>query len=243
VRDVITDIGVIPSMLSLLSSPNDNVRTYATIALRESCRAFKNREAIKSFGGVQLLVDILKASASVKLNAESRILVSEVLAAFSSDEISRQTISEAGGIPLFIELLYTDTDQVQLNALMTLSNFALDEKYCDGIAKNGGIESLVPLLSSDKESVQEAACICVGNLARAPSSKDVMVQADVLTPLLALLSSGNDTIKARAVWAISLISLQADLAKQIQEHPQGLSSIVELLQSPVDNIKQQVGQG
>ncbi len=64
------------------------------------------------------LVDLLKSSASVKLDSESRILISEVLAAFSSDDTCRSTIHDAGGLSLFIELLYADTESVQLNAVL-----------------------------------------------------------------------------------------------------------------------------
>ncbi len=43
IRDKIGELGLLPSIISMISSTNGNVAQYATNALRESCRSFKNR--------------------------------------------------------------------------------------------------------------------------------------------------------------------------------------------------------
>lgn len=88
-------------------------------------------------GFLPSLIGLLRSSSSLDigkytttlLNAvASKVLLSEVIAAFSSDEKSRHVLRESGGIPISVELLFSENVDVQLHSSIILSNFALDPR-------------------------------------------------------------------------------------------------------------------
>lgn len=112
-------------------------------------RSFANRENILNFGALQAITLLLSNGSLTHL--QSKIRISEVLAAFSSDErcrylhqvqhiylTLRPIMKDSKAIPSFIELLFSDNSSLQLNAVMALSNFALDEANIIEIHKGGG---------------------------------------------------------------------------------------------------------
>lgn len=47
---------------------------------------------------------------------------------------------ESGGVGVFVELLFSDIDQLQKNATMVIGNFARDESLAEEIIQRGGGE-------------------------------------------------------------------------------------------------------
>jgi hypothetical protein len=66
-----------------------------------------------------------------------------------------------GGVVVVKELIFlSDNETLQLNAMMTISNFALDEKDSEEVLKLGGVFAIVPLLSGMYFLTSHVVCAC-----------------------------------------------------------------------------------
>lgn len=88
----------------------------------------------------------------------------------------RKSVVDAGGVPLLVSLLDSDSDAAKRSAAGALHNLALAHANCDKIAAAGGIEPLVELLETGPESLQAVAGGTLGKLALDPANRMEIVE-------------------------------------------------------------------
>jgi len=185
IRDIATEMGLITEIINTLTTPSTVVDMYsqASYALKQAARSYANRETILNNGALPKLINLCT---SLK-NSEARVRISEVLAAFSGEDRARRILMEAGGVGVFVELLFSDIDQLQKNATMIIGNFARDESLADEIIQRGGGIALVSLASSADDSIVDSAVLAIGNLSRNPSVRSVFVSSGAVEAILIIL--------------------------------------------------------
>ncbi|PRP80289.1 hypothetical protein PROFUN_11767 [Planoprotostelium fungivorum] len=237
-RDIPLDLGILPSVVNLLVTPNNtcDIQIQASFALKHAARSFATRENLFNSGAIPQLVSILSPSSSLK-GQEARVRVSEVLAAFSGDEKSRRSMIESGGVNIFVELLFSDVEPLQRNATMVIGNFARDEMATDDIVQRGGTMALVSLLSSSDETVVDAALLSIGNLSQNNSARGMFLSSGALESVLHVLTRPLNTLIASALWTLTVLSSHPDLQASFTNAQQGLSLLLDLMST--SNIEQQ----
>eukprot|EP01117_Protostelium_nocturnum_P008496 TRINITY_DN3042_c0_g2_i1.p1 TRINITY_DN3042_c0_g2~~TRINITY_DN3042_c0_g2_i1.p1 ORF type:complete len:1652 (+),score=347.52 TRINITY_DN3042_c0_g2_i1:199-5154(+) len=243
IREIPSELNLFPLILNLLSSPSPDIQLQATFALKHACRSYNNRESIVRMGGIPSLVGLLRSSNPKIIDGKVRI--SEILAAFSAEDRFRNTIREAGGIGIFIELLFSEVDLLQKNAIIAMANFAKDESTSEEIIAQGGGLAFISLLSSRDDNTLESCVLAIGHIARVPSSRSSLVSLGAVEPLLAILqkigASKESTLKASCIWTLTILSSDPGLASSIQgTRSQGLSVLIDLLSTPNATLQHEI---
>lgn len=88
----------------------------------------------------------------------------------------RKSVVDAGGLPMLVSLLESDSEPAQRSAAGALHNLALARANCAKIAAAGGIEPLVELLETGPEDVQAVAGGTLGKLALEPANRAEIVE-------------------------------------------------------------------
>jgi vacuolar protein 8 len=88
----------------------------------------------------------------------------------------RKSVVDAGGVPLLVSLLDSDSDAAKRSAAGALHNLALARANCNKIAAAGGIEPLVELLETGPEALQAVAGGTLGKLALDPANRVEIVE-------------------------------------------------------------------
>lgn len=88
----------------------------------------------------------------------------------------RKSVVDAGGLPMLVSLLESESESAQRSAAGALHNLALARANCEKIAAAGGIEPLVELLETGPEAVQAVAGGTLGKLALDPANRAEIVE-------------------------------------------------------------------
>jgi vacuolar protein 8 len=126
-------------------------------------------------GAVKPLVSLL----STKLSDDGgRQVAAAAIENLTYDNTAiRKSVVDAGGVPMLVSLLESNSEAAQKSAAGALHNLALARANCVKIAAAGGIEPLVGLLETGPEAVQAVAGGTIGKLALDPDNRAEIVEA------------------------------------------------------------------
>lgn len=133
--------------------------------------------------------------------------VARALANIAAAEPNHQPLIDGGALALCLDLVVSNSPEVQQQATRVLGNLALSEdaEMHAHLLGEGTLELLVLLAASWDDAVQQEAAIAIANFALQPQNRAAVVQAGALGPLLEQLSSPSAAVNYHAAQALMAI--------------------------------------
>ena len=200
------------ALFACLDSGSEDVRWQCKRALA-NLEAARLLAGLRKYGGPTVIVVPAGEVAAICKHADvanvgSQREVARALANLAAAAPNHPRLLDEGGMALCMDLVISNSPEVQQQATRALGNLALaqDDAVPDRLVDEGALELLVLLAASWDEGVQQEAAIALTHFAERPRYRLAVVQAGVLSPLLEQIKSTNANLRYHA--ALCLMAVQ-----------------------------------
>lgn len=197
----------IPALVNGINSNDSQTQLECTTQFRKLLSIEKNppiQEVINA-GVVPRLVQFLTFTNFPQLQFEAAWALTNI-ASGSSDQT--RVVIEKGAVPIFVQLLASQNDDVREQAVWALGNIAGDSPVCrDLVLSNGALTPLLQQLTeSSKLTMLRNATWTLSNLCRGKPQPKFDTVSPALPILAKLIYSTDDEVLTDACWALSYLS-------------------------------------
>lgn len=228
----------LPQMIKQIQSNDMQEQLSATIKFRQILsREYRPPiDVVIESGVVPTLVQFMDQNQPEMLQLEAAWALTNIASGTSEQT---KYVVDSGAVPLFIQLLYTGSVEVQEQAIWALGNVAGDStSYRDYVLQCGAMEPILNLFESTKTSLIRTATWTLSNLCRGKKPQpDWSIVSTALPTLSKLIYSLDDETLVDACWAISYLSdgppeaieavIQARIPKKLVELLNNASTMVQ----------------
>lgn len=141
-------------------------------------------------------------------------------------------LQKLNAMPSLIQLLSSQTPDVQANLAACLSFCLAQPQSRTTIRKNGGIEMIVSLLRTTHSKLTMYLCKAAAVATEDKECMMILEKLNILRILWSKLQNDDPSVVSNAAWQLTVIAPKvADLALQIRHFSRGVPIIIELLSS------------
>ncbi|XP_053215329.1 armadillo repeat-containing protein 3 isoform X5 [Podarcis raffonei] len=225
--------GGLEPLISLLGSPDPDVKKNCVECIYNMVQDFQSRAAVRELNVIPPLLDLLKSDYPI-----IQLLALKTLGTISIDRETRVMLREHQGLDHLFKILETkEFNDLHVEALGVVANCLEDVDTMQLIQETGGLRKLLAFTEvSTLTDFQKNAAKAIAKAAYDPENRKILNEQEVEKCLVTLLGTDNDGTKIAASQAIA--AMCENLASKQTIGTLGIPQLVQLLSSDNEEVKE-----